>query len=152
MQQLLDTADEPGAHNINGNCAQHLEAEVHGLAQQVTVMSGTSVGALNAALFSCVSPAEAERIRAACRNGTRRFRVTGWHALELLADFPDAVRILSFPFFVANSVAVDAAENVAGIETAPELPAEELELLRRRTALPARPAAEFPLAVPRGDG
>ncbi len=34
----------------------------YGLAQQVTVMSGTSVGALNAALFSCVSPAEAERI------------------------------------------------------------------------------------------
>lgn len=34
----------------------------YGLAQQVTVMSGTSVGALNAALFSCTRPGEAERI------------------------------------------------------------------------------------------
>lgn len=34
----------------------------YGLAQRVTVISGTSVGALNGALFSCVSPAEAEQI------------------------------------------------------------------------------------------
>ncbi len=34
----------------------------YGLAQRVTVISGTSVGALNGVLFSCVSPAEAERI------------------------------------------------------------------------------------------
>ncbi len=34
----------------------------YGLAQRVTVMSGTSVGALNAALFACASPLDAERI------------------------------------------------------------------------------------------
>ena len=34
----------------------------YGLAQRVTVISGTNVGALNGALFSCVSPAEAEQI------------------------------------------------------------------------------------------
>ena len=34
----------------------------YGLAQRVTVISGTSVGALNGALFSCVSPAGAELI------------------------------------------------------------------------------------------
>ena len=94
-------------------------------------------------------PAEAERIRAAYRKGTRRFRVTGWHALELLADFPEAEAVLSFPFFVANSFAADAAPGAAGLETAPELPEAELELLRRHSALPARPAAEPPLLVTR---
>ena len=34
----------------------------YGIAQKVTVISGTSVGGLNAALFASVSPAEAERI------------------------------------------------------------------------------------------
>ncbi|MBP5157981.1 MAG: patatin-like phospholipase family protein [Treponema sp.] len=34
----------------------------YGIAQRVTVISGTSVGALNGVLFSCVSPAGAERI------------------------------------------------------------------------------------------
>ncbi len=34
----------------------------YGLAQRVTAISGTSVGALNGALFACVGPAEAERL------------------------------------------------------------------------------------------
>ncbi len=34
----------------------------YGIGQRVTVFSGTSVGGLNSALFSCVSPQEAERI------------------------------------------------------------------------------------------
>jgi len=93
--------------------------------------------------------AEAERIRAAYRRGVRCFRVTGWHALELLAGLPGLRTVLAFPFFVANSFAAQAAEGTAGLEAVPELPADELELLRRHTALPVRPGEPVPLLVTR---
>ena len=76
-------------------------------------------------------------VEAAYRQGIRRFRVTSLYALELLEKYHDCKIIVSAPFPVCNSLAIEELKkfNVSRVTAHIEMTSEEIKALQQKSAV-----------------